>query len=176
METTAQNIANRIYILDGQIAALRTELKDLKEERGALVDTLTGVLGTDAEVQFTTQEGRLTASPKPFVIFPTQASDPEKQRQLIASVRAAGQWDHFSMLCYPRLKSEWLSRSPLADDLRDRIAPFATESIKLKVTTGGRRSKYLAGRSIRTTRSSTTGSKPIVQFRRSQKTQHPESK
>lgn len=142
MGTSAQSISARIIEVDRQIHELKAQLQVFQEERQALVDTLAGMLGTEAKVEFEIGDSRLTARPRTLVSFPTKIDDPKHNEMFIAAIKSNGLWDRFSMICYARLRSEWLLPNSQTQSWRRPLSQFAQESVTLKVTTGKSSTAY----------------------------------
>ncbi|MFI4892261.1 MAG: hypothetical protein ACIAQ0_02325 [Phycisphaerales bacterium JB058] len=133
MDNKAQAISTELYNIDLELKELRSRLRDLKEARAALVDTITGILGTEAVVNFEVSDGKVTATPKRTVSFPTKEVDPEKQQSLITRIKSLNQWERFSMLNYPGLKAAWIANHAHDSAWRTELMPFAIETVELKI-------------------------------------------
>jgi hypothetical protein len=149
MATTAATCITRIQDLDAEIVSLRERLRAAQELRSSLVTTLAGILGDKVDMEFRTPAGRVTCRPVRQVQFPTQSSDPAAQLAVMATLKRASLWEHFSLLSYARLKSAWLSDDRLLRPCRADLAGYAEESVGLRVTTG-MPSRQLPGRTAQT--------------------------
>lgn len=133
MPESLDSIAMRIQELDARIADLRTELREARETREALVDTISGIAGMSSETTVSTQLGVLIATPKSRVAFPTRADNPAGQNTLIDVLKANRLWDRFSVLSYSAFKSAWLKGDKTLQPCRSVLQSLAIESTTLNV-------------------------------------------
>lgn len=126
IETLEAQVA-RLFEVDGRIATLRAELRQLIDERRKLEEILGQQAVANGRRTLPCVSGTAFVRTKREVHFPTKSEDSGASDRLRMTIRRVDQWDLVSDLSYPRLKSLWLKQDGLPDSLRRAVAPFALE-------------------------------------------------
>ena len=132
MHNRATSIASEIAVLDEKIRMFRHEISQLQEMREALVGQLAAAVDVIRPVRIFTPLGEVSVKRKRVVSFPTQSTDPVGQKQLVSMIRERGACLRYSMINYPRLKSDWLN-GQVEVSIRDPLRPLVIEQDELVV-------------------------------------------
>jgi len=125
-------LADRLGEIESRLHGLREESRRLEDERTGLLAQLTQSLGGQDQRVLLGRAWRIKASSVRVIHLPTATVDPTAAKSLRSILVASGEWDQYSTVNYPRLKSDWLN-AVINPKTRQLLSHLVTEEMSVRV-------------------------------------------